>query len=92
MNRFQEIEFYNTPDCEVMIKPKGDPVRVLAETGKENRVFISAFISHLVTFYTKAWEALSLLYSRKEPNRLNYEYWIVFITIEQPKLIRNIRV
>ena len=50
MNRFQEIEFYNTPDCEVMIKPKGDPVRVLAETGKENRVFISAFISHLVTF------------------------------------------
>ena len=33
MNRFQEIEFYNTPDCEVMIKPKGDPVRVLAETG-----------------------------------------------------------
>uniref|UniRef100_UPI004027031F response regulator transcription factor n=1 Tax=Parabacteroides distasonis TaxID=823 RepID=UPI004027031F len=77
MNRFQEIEFYNTPDCEVMIKPKGEPVRVLAETGKENRVFISAFISHLVTFYTKAWEALSLLYSRKEPNRLNYEYWIV---------------
>lgn len=53
MNRFQEIEFYNTPDCEVMIKPKGDPVRVLAETGKENRVFISAFISHLVTFSIK---------------------------------------
>lgn len=77
MNRFQEIEFYNTPDCEVMIKPRGEPVRVLSETGKENRVFISAFISHLVTFYTKAWEALSLLYSRKEPNRLNYEYWIV---------------
>ena len=44
MNRFQEIEFYNTPDCEVMIKPKGDPVRVLAETGKENRVFISAYL------------------------------------------------
>lgn len=68
MLRFQEIEFYNTPDCEVMIKPKGEPVRVLTETGKENREFISSFISHLVTFYTKAWEALSNLYSKKEPN------------------------
>lgn len=77
MPRLQEIEFYNTPECDIMIKPRGEPVRLLAETGKENREFITAFISILATFYTKAWEALSELYSKKEPNRLNYEFWIV---------------
>lgn len=77
MLRLQEIEFYNTPECDVMIKPKGEPVRVLTETGKENREFITGFISLLATFYTKAWETLSELYSRKEPNRFNYEFWIV---------------
>ena len=35
MLRLQEIEFYNTPDCEVMIKPKGEPVRVLTERGRK---------------------------------------------------------
>lgn len=77
MLRLQEIEFYNTPDCEVMIKPKGEPVRILYETGKDNRDFITSFISYLAIFYTEAWEALSKVYSKKEPNRLNYEYWIV---------------
>lgn len=77
MLRLNEIEFYSTPDGDVMIKPKNEPVRLFSETGEENREFTTSFISYLGTFYTEAWEALSKLYSKKEPNRINYEYWIV---------------
>lgn len=77
MISLRNIEFYSTPDNEVMIKPLDEPVHLLSETGKENRDFITSFISYLTTFYTEAWKALSDVYSRKEPNRINYEYWIV---------------
>jgi len=71
------IEFYSTPEGEIMVKAEGEPVRILTETGEENRQFITEFISYISTFYTEAWNALSEFYSKKEPNRLNYEYWIV---------------
>lgn len=77
MNMLNETEFYNTPQGDVMIKTVNEPVRVLAETGEENREFINSFLATLNTFYTKAFIALSSFYSRKETNRLNYEYWIV---------------
>ena len=45
MNRFQEIEFYNTPDCEVMINPKGDPVRVLVKQEKgEQGIYLCFYL------------------------------------------------
>ena len=46
MLRLQEIEFYNTPDCEVMIKPKGEPVRVLTETGIH--IFLHLSFGHVL--------------------------------------------
>ncbi|MDR1624137.1 MAG: helix-turn-helix transcriptional regulator [Tannerellaceae bacterium] len=76
MYQLKETEFYNTPNGDVMIKTDQEPLRILEETGDENRAFISSFISYISTFYTEAWNTLCLLYSKKEPNRLNYEYWI----------------
>lgn len=77
MNRYLNTEMYTTPDGCVMIKPHNQPVRELAENGKENREFIQAMLEYMRTFYVEAFEALCKEYSRKEPNRLNYEYWIV---------------
>ena len=69
---------YTTPDGCVMIKPYNKPVRELAENGKENRAFIQSMLEYMRTFYTEAFNALCETYSAKEPNRLNYEYWIVW--------------
>lgn len=69
---------YTTPDGCVMVKPHNKPVRELAENGKENREFIQSMLEYLRTFYTEAFNALCETYSAKEPNRLNYEYWIVW--------------
>lgn len=77
MNNYLNTEMYTTPDGCVMIKPHNQPVRELAENGKENRQFIQDILEYMRTFYTEAFEALCKEYSRKEPNRLNYEYWIV---------------
>jgi DNA-binding CsgD family transcriptional regulator len=77
MYQLKETEFYNTPDGQVMIKSNNATVRILGRAGNENRDFITAFISHTSTFYPEAWEALCLLYSKKEPNRLNYEFWAI---------------
>ncbi len=77
MTNYLNTEMYTTPDGCVMIKPLNKPVRELAETGKENRDLIQAMLEYMRTFYTEAFVALSKEYSCKEPNRLNYEYWIV---------------
>jgi DNA-binding CsgD family transcriptional regulator len=60
-----------------MIEPGNGTVVILEETGNENRDFIEAFISYISTFYPEAWKVLCSFYSKKEPNRLNYEFWIV---------------
>lgn len=78
MTNYLNTEMYTTPDGCVMIKPYNMPVRELAETGKENRDFIHAMLEYLRTFYPEAFKALCEKYSAKEPNRINYEYWIVF--------------
>ncbi|MDD2636797.1 MAG: helix-turn-helix transcriptional regulator [Bacteroidales bacterium] len=77
MKNYLSTEMYTTPDGCVMIKPQNQPVRELAENGKENRLFIQAMLEYMRTFYIDAFHALCEEYSRKEPNRLNYEYWIV---------------
>lgn len=77
MIRLINTEFYNTPDGSVMIKQEGHPVRELKETGEENRQFIQEMLEYMRTFHVPAFEVLCEEYSKKEPNRLNYEYWIV---------------
>lgn len=77
MNSYLKTEMYTTPDGCIMIKPHNEPVRELAENGKENRAFIQAMLEYMRTFYIEAFEALCKEYSKKELNRLNYEYWIV---------------
>ena len=65
MNRYLITEMYTTPDGCVMIKPHNQPVRELAENGKENREFIQAMLEYMRTFYVEAFEALCKEYSRK---------------------------
>lgn len=77
MDIFANTEFYTTPDGCVMIKPDDGPVWELKETGADSRHFIQQFINYLRTFHVEAFEALCKEYSAKEPNRYNYEYWIV---------------
>lgn len=77
MLKLKSVEFYSSPFGEVMVKPENEPVHILEETGQDNRGFINTFISYISIFYTEAWNALRKEYSKKEPNRLNYEFWIV---------------
>lgn len=73
----KNTEFYTSPLGEVMVKPEGEPVRRLEESGKENREFIQSFLDEIMEFYPGAFEALSKMYSSKEQNRIHYEFWIV---------------
>lgn len=77
MNEYANTEIYVSPDGCVMIKQENKPVWVLTESGQQSRDFISAMLEYLRTFYVEAFEALCKYYSAKEPNKLNYEFWIV---------------
>lgn len=77
MQRFRLTEIYVTPDGAVMIKQDGESAWELKETGDKSQSFIQAVLEYIRTFYVEAFEKLCEVYSKKEPNRLNYEYWIV---------------
>lgn len=77
MNRYANTEMYATPDGCVMVKQDDHPTWELKETGEKSRAFIDSMLEYIRTFHVKAFETLCEEYSRKEPNRLNYEYWIV---------------
>jgi len=77
MQRYTQTEIYTTPDGCIMIKQNNAPAWELKETGEKSREFIQTILEYLRTFYIKAFEALCEKYSAREPNRLNYEYWIV---------------
>lgn len=77
MKQFSLTETYTTPEGTVMIKQDSQPAWELQETGEKSRKFIQSVLEYIRTFHVKAFEALCEEYSRKEPNRLNYEYWIV---------------
>lgn len=74
---FNQTEIYTTPEGCVMIKQDEQSVWELKETGEKSRAFINGVLEYLRTFHVKAFEALCEVYSRKEPNRYNYEFWIV---------------
>lgn len=68
------IEFYSTPDGEVMVKKCNQPVRKLEETDRD---LLQAFFIAIRDRYPLAFERLSELYSKSEKNRLHFEYKIV---------------
>lgn len=63
---FQNIEFYNTPDGDVMIKAVNEPARRLKENDYE---FISEMLTIISDRYPKAHAALMKLYSTRTMNK-----------------------
>lgn len=72
--KLNNIEFYNTPDGEIMVKPFEQPVFVLSLA---NRDLIQDMLSLLRDRYPIAFERLSQMYSRSERNRDYFEYKMV---------------
>lgn len=70
----EQVEFYNTPEGDVMYKRQGQPVQMLTANSRE---MISELLDIIRTRYPKAFEALAELYTINEPNRLLYEFNIV---------------
>lgn len=68
------IEFYNTPEGDVMVKPVNGAVYVLKES---NRDVIQSMLQLIDDRYPEAFKALSKLYSSNSMNRVNYEYLMV---------------
>ena len=68
------IEFYSTPDGEVMIKEHNQPVRKLEE---EDRNLVQTLFIIIRDRYPVAFERLSELYSRSERNRNHFEFKII---------------
>lgn len=68
------VEFYSTPDGEVMIKESNKPVRLLEE---DNREVIQQLFMLIRDRYSDAFSQLSELYSKSERNRFHFEYRIV---------------
>lgn len=67
------IEFYTTPEGDVMIREEGS----LHRLDQSDRKFISDFLNVLREFYTEAYEALCKVYVSSKINREYYEFLIV---------------
>lgn len=70
----ESVEFYSTPEGDVMYKPLGKPVQQLTV---ESREIVSEMLGIIRNRYPKAFEALSNLYTANELNRSLYEFNIV---------------
>lgn len=70
----QNIEFYNTPEGDVMVKPVGKPAFQLKES---NREVIEPMLAMLRDRYPGAHEALMKLYSKSTMNRIYFEFRVV---------------
>lgn len=68
---YNEIEFYNTPEGAVMVKPKDGAVFVLTE---EHTEIISMILSYFNNIYTEAYNKVAELYSKSTLNKKWYEY------------------
>lgn len=68
------IEFYSTPDGEVMVKEHNQAVRKLEET---NRELIQELYISIRDRYPDAFKTLSELYSKSERNHTHFEYKII---------------
>lgn len=69
-----EVEFYTTPEGDIMVKPMGMPVRQLTEADRE---LIPELLSMIRDLYPEAFARLSEVYSRNERNRIHYEFMMV---------------
>ncbi|MCF0254905.1 MAG: helix-turn-helix transcriptional regulator [Bacteroides heparinolyticus] len=68
------IEFYNTPEGDVMMKELGQPAIVLKDT---NRPIIEYMLSVIRDRYPKAHVRLMKIYSSSTMNRWYYEFRVV---------------
>ena len=74
MEALTNIEFFKTPDGEVMYKRQGEGVRQLDEHDRET---VASLLSLIRTRYPEAFNAVSDIYSRSERNRPWYEFRMV---------------
>lgn len=70
----QNIEFYNTPEGDVMMKELGQPAVVLKDT---NRPTIEYMLAIIRDRYPKAHARLMKIYSSCTMNRWHYEFRVV---------------
>lgn len=70
----KNLEFYNTPEGEVMIHKVGEAEHLLLESDVD---FVDKFLSHIIGFYPKAYEALAEEYKTASRNRTYYHFLIV---------------
>lgn len=68
------IEFYKTPEGDVMYKPLGKPVQELTVNSRE---IVEEMLDLIKTRYPHAFKALCELYTASELNRKVYEFNIV---------------
>lgn len=70
----KSVEFYNTPEGDVMFKPLGEPVQQLTIHTRE---VVTEMLKLIRDRYPQAFESLSKLYAANELNRELYEFNIV---------------
>lgn len=70
----KNIEFYTSPDGDVLVKEVNRPVYVLSESHRE---LINSLMTLIGDRYPKAFGSLMSLYSVNNPNRHDYEYRVV---------------
>lgn len=70
----ESVEFYNTPEGDVMYKQLGKPVQELTADSRE---VIEEMLDLIKTRYPQTFRALCNLYTASELNRKVYEFNIV---------------
>lgn len=74
MDSLTNVEFYNSPDGDVFMKRPNLPVIVFSN---DDRKIIECMLVLINDRYPEAFARLSLIYSKYERNRLNYEFKMV---------------
>ena len=67
--KYRNVEFYNTPDGEVMIKEENKAARTFTEMDRE---LIDDILSLIRDRYTQAYNQLLEIYSKSSRNRTYY--------------------
>ncbi len=74
MGNIANIEFYTTPEGDVMVKEVGQPAKQLKDSDRE---LIGRLLTIISDRYPQAHRALMNLYSKSTMNRVYYEYKVV---------------
>lgn len=74
MCKLSNVEFYNTPEGDVVVKEVGQACYTLSEMSRE---IITYMLSIIDDRYPKAHKALMELYSKRTMNRIHYEFSVV---------------